>query len=83
MDTMTKFLNVEEPVVQRSLDTFYPVPLEEMLSDKWMGRPGRKDTGVLKTLRTQAEFLKESGQINQIPADFSGLVDASFAAKMA
>lgn len=83
MDTMTKFLNVDDAVVQRSLDTFYPVPLEEMLSEKWMGQPGAKDTGVLKTLRTQAEFLKESGQINQVPADFSGLVDASFAAKMA
>jgi len=81
--TMTKFLSVDEAVVQRSLDTFYPVSVEEMLSEKWMGRPGAKESGVIKTLRTQAEFLKESGQINQIPADLSGLVDSSFAAKMA
>lgn len=82
-ETMTRFLQVEEAIVQRSLDTFYPVPIAEMLSDAWMGMPGARDTGVLRSLRTQAEFLKESGQINTAPADLSGLVDASFAARLA
>lgn len=83
IDTMTKFLNVDEATVKRSLDTFYPVSLQEMTTEAWMGQPGAKDSGVIRSLRTQAEFLKESGQINQMPADLSGLVDSSFVAKMA
>lgn len=81
--TMTKFLGVDEPAVMRSLNTFYPVPAREQVTAKWMGRPGEKGTGVEKTLQTQAQFLLESGQIAAMPKDWSGLVDASFVAKMA
>jgi len=83
LGTMTKFLSADEAVVQRSLDTFYPVPVAEMLTDTWMGAPGAKDSGVLRSLKAQAEFLKDSGQINAMPADLGGLVDSSFAAKLA
>lgn len=83
VETMTKFLGVDEAAVMRSLNTFYPVPAREQQSSKWLGKPGEKDTGVLKTLQTQAQFLLESGQINAMPKDFSGLVDSSFVAKMA
>jgi taurine transport system substrate-binding protein len=83
VETMTKFLNVDEATVMRSLNTFYPVPASEQLSSRWMGKPGEKDTGVSKTLQTQAEFLFESGQISAMPKDVGGLVDSSFVAKMA
>lgn len=83
VETMTRFLNVDEAAVMRSLNTFYPVPAREQLTRQWMGKPGEKDTGVLKTLQTQAQFLFESGQITAMPKDLSGLVDASFVAKMA
>lgn len=80
--TMTKFLGVDEAAVMRSLNTFYPVPAREQVTSTWMGRPGEKGTGVERTLQTQAEFLRESGQIAAIPKDWSGLVDPSFVAKM-
>lgn len=83
LDTMTKFLGADEATIQRSLDTFYPVPVSEMLTDVWMGRPGAKDSGVARSLRVQADFLKERGQIGAVPADLSAMVDASFAAKLA
>lgn len=83
VDTMTKFLNVDEATVRRSLDTFYPVPAKDQLSDLWMGQPGDKESGVLKTLQVQAQFLLEAGQIMAMPKDMSGLIDRSFVAKMA
>lgn len=83
VDTMTKFLGVDEAAVMRSLNTFYPVPAREQATSKWLGKPGEKDTGVLKTLQTQAQFLLDSGQISALPKDWSGLVDGSFVAKMA
>jgi taurine transport system substrate-binding protein len=82
VETMTKFLGVDEPAVMRSLNTFYPVPPQEQLTSKWMGQPGEKDTGVLRTLQVQADFLKASGQIAAMPKDLGGLVDQSFVAKM-
>lgn len=80
--TMTKFLSVDEATVRRSLDTFYPVPAKEQLTSLWMGKPGEKDTGVLKTLDIQAQFLLDAGQIMAKPKDLSGLVDQSFVMKM-
>jgi taurine transport system substrate-binding protein len=82
VDTMTKFLGVDEAAVKRSLDTFYPVPAREQLTGKWLGRPGEKDSAALKTLQVQAEFLKETGQINAMPKDLNGLIDKSFLMKM-
>ena len=83
VDTMTKFLNVDEAAVMRSLNTFYPVPAKEQLSSQWMGKPGERDSAVVKTLQTQAEFLKENGQINALPKDLNGLVDKTFVAQLA
>ncbi|MBU1358608.1 MAG: ABC transporter substrate-binding protein [Gammaproteobacteria bacterium] len=82
VDTMTKFLGVDEAAVMRSLNTFYPVTAKEQLTDKWLGKPGTKDSAVVKTLQVQAEFLKETSQINALPKDMSGLVDSSFVAQM-
>ncbi len=83
VDTMTKFLNVDEAAVMRSLNTFYPVPAKEQMTSQWLGKPGERDSAVVRTLQTQAEFLKENGQINAMPKDFNGLVDKSFVAQLA
>ena len=40
------------------INTFHSIPPKELASDKWMGMPGAKDTGVLRTLQSQAEFLE-------------------------
>ncbi|MGA0573058.1 ABC transporter substrate-binding protein [Variovorax sp. VNK109] len=81
--TMTKFLSVDEAAVMRSLNTFYPISAKEQITSKWMGKPGEKDTGVAKTLKVQADFLKESGQISTVPKDVGAMVDSSFAMKLA
>ncbi|RYF80816.1 MAG: aliphatic sulfonate ABC transporter substrate-binding protein [Comamonadaceae bacterium] len=83
VDTMTKFLGVDEAAVMRSLNTFYPVSAKEQLTAKWLGKPGEKNSAVVKTLQVQAEFLKETGQINALPKDMNGLVDSSFVAQLA
>ena len=83
VDTMTKFLGVDEAAVMRSLNTFYPVPAKEQMSARWLGKPGEKDAPVVRTLQVQADFLKETGQITTMPKDLNGLVDKSFVAQMA
>jgi taurine transport system substrate-binding protein len=64
------------------INTFHPVPVKEMASDKWMGLPGAKDTGVLRTLQAQAEFLKSAEQLSTIPPSWAPYVDSTFLAKM-
>jgi len=83
VDTMTKFLGVDEAAVMRSLNTFYPVPAKEQVTAKWLGKPGEKNSTVVKTLQVQADFLKETGQINALPKDLNGLIDSSFVAQLA
>jgi taurine transport system substrate-binding protein len=83
VETMTKFLGVDEAAVMRSLNTFYPIPAKEQLTSAWLGKPGERDTAVVKTLVSQAEFLKETGQITAMPKDMNGLVDKTFVAQMA
>ena len=64
------------------INTFHSLPPKELATDKWMGMPGAKDTGVLRTLQAQAEFLKAAEQMQAIPASFAPYVDSSFLAKM-
>jgi len=64
------------------INTFHALPPKELATDKWMGMPGAKDTGVLRTLQAQAEFLKSADQMNAIPPSFAPFVDSTFLAKM-
>jgi len=64
------------------IDTFHAIPAKELATDKWMGLPGAKDTGVLRTLQSQAEFLKAADQLQVIPPSWAPFVDSSFLAKM-
>jgi taurine transport system substrate-binding protein len=83
VETMTRFLNVDEAAVMRSLNTFYPVPAKEQMTSKWLGKPGESNAAVVKTLQVQAEFLKDTGQINALPKDMNGLVDKTFVQQLA
>ena len=82
-DTMAPFLQIPREVALTVAKTTYTVTPKEMLTDTWMGAPGAKATGVLKTLVQQAEFLKGAGQIKDVPSDFSKFVDGAFVAKLA
>ncbi len=80
--TLSPYLNLEPAKTRAYLDTFDSLTPQEIASDKWMGLPGAKDTGVLKTLRDQAEFLRAADQMREIPPSFEPYVDSSFVAKM-
>lgn len=64
------------------IKTFHSLPPKELASDKWMGLPGAKDTGVVRTLHAQAEFLKAANQLSEIPPSWAQYVDSTFLAKM-
>lgn len=82
VDVMAPFLQISPATVETIAKTTYTISPKEMLTDAWMGAPGAKDTGVMKTIRSQAEFLKGADQVRNMPSDFAPLVDSSFIAKM-
>ena len=80
---MATYLNLAPEITRAYISSFHSLTPQEILSDDWMGQPGAADTGVLRALRAQGEFLVGSGQIPQAPADYRPFVDASFVARMA
>ncbi|MEO6270476.1 MAG: ABC transporter substrate-binding protein [Lautropia sp.] len=82
IQTLSPYLNLAPEKTKAYVDSFHSLTPKEMASDKWMGMPGAKDTGVLKTLRDQAEFLKSADQMRKVPESFERYVDSSFLAKM-
>ena len=82
VQTLSPYLNLAPEKTKAYVDSFYTLTPKEMATEKWMGQPGAKDTGVLKTLRDQAEFLKQAEQMRAVPASFVPFVDATFLAKM-
>lgn len=80
--TLAPFLSIKPEVAREYVTTFYTLAPQEMATDAWMGKPGAKDTGVLKTIRKQAEFLKAADQLKTVPASFEPFVDSSFLGKM-
>jgi taurine transport system substrate-binding protein len=79
---MSKYLSIEPDISRAYVKSFHPLTPKEIASKQWMGMPGDKDTGIIKTLDSQAKFLKDSGQLTKIPESFAPLVDSSFVAKM-
>lgn len=82
IDVMAPFLSAQPAAIEAYIKSFHPVPLAEIASDKWMGLPDARDTGVLRTLREQGDFLKESDQITSVPADYAAFVDSGFLTQM-
>lgn len=79
---LSPYLNLKPETTFAYTETLHSIPPAEQATEKWMGLPGAKDTGVLRTLRMQAEFLKSARQLAQVPKDFSHFIDASFLAQM-
>jgi taurine transport system substrate-binding protein len=82
VNVLAPYLSLAPQIATDYVKTFYSLTPQEMASDKWMGLPGAKSTGVLKTLSDQAEFLKTAEQIAAVPDSFAPFVDSSFLAKM-
>jgi taurine transport system substrate-binding protein len=79
---LSPFLSMTPEKTMDYINTFHSIPPKELASNTWMGMPGAKDTGVLRTLRDQAEFLKSAEQLSAVPASFEPFVDSTFLAKM-
>lgn len=81
-DVMAPFLQVSKELVLTIARTTHTITPKEMLTDTWMGAPGAKDSGILKSIRETAAFLKATDQLKTLPDDFAKFVDSSFVAKM-
>ena len=79
---LSPFLSMTPEKTMDYISTFHSIPPKELASEKWMGMPGAKNTGVLRTLQAQAEFLKNAEQLSVVPPSFEPFVDSSFLAKM-
>lgn len=77
-----KFLGLPVDTTRQYVSTFVTLKPQEVLSQGWMGAPGAKNTGVLQSLRKQADFLMEAKQLERVPDSFEKYVDSSFVARM-
>lgn len=78
----SKFLGLPADTTRQYVSTFITLTPKEILSKAWMGQPGVKDSGVLNSLKAQADFLVEAKQLENVPASFEKFVDSSFVASM-
>lgn len=81
-EVLSPYLNLTPEMALAYTETFHSLTPEELATDEWMGLPGATDTGVLRTLHTQAEFLKSAKQLSVVPPTFAPYVDSSFLAEM-
>ena len=79
---LSPYLQMTPEKTMEYINTFHSISPKELASDKWMGLPGAKDTGVVRTLQSQAEFLKAAEQLSTIPPSWTPYVDSTFLAKM-
>jgi taurine transport system substrate-binding protein len=79
---LSPYLQMTPEKTMDYIKTFHSIPPKDLASEKWMGMPGAKDTGVLRTLQSQAEFLKAAEQMTTIPWSWAPFVDSTFLAKM-
>lgn len=79
---LSPYLQMTPEKTMEYIKTFHSIPAKELATTKWMGLPGAKDTGVFRTLQSQAEFLKSANQLSNIPPSWSPYVDSAFLAKM-
>jgi taurine transport system substrate-binding protein len=79
---LSPYLQMTPDKTMEYINTFHSIPPKELATDKWMGLPGAKNTGVMRTLQSQAEFLKSADQLSAIPPSWAPYVDSTFLAKM-
>jgi taurine transport system substrate-binding protein len=78
----SKFLGLPSETTKQYVSTFVTLTPAEILSAQWMGPIGARNTGVLTSLRSQADFLLDAKQIDKAPTNFEPFVDSSFVARM-
>ena len=81
--TLAKHTQVPEGGVRDFIKTFEILTPQQVVSKEWMGRPGETDAGIYKSLAFQANFMKQLGQVQSVPASFAQYVDSSFAVRLA
>ncbi len=79
---MAPFLQIPEETAMTYAKKTHTLSPAEQLTDTWMGEPGATDTGVLNTIRQQADFLQDAGQVTSMPDNFAQFIDSSFLQKM-
>ena len=79
---MAPYLQIAEDAALTYARNTYTLSPAEQLENTWMGEPGATDTGVLNTIKQQAAFLQEAGQITSVPDDLSKFIDSTFLQKM-
>ena len=79
---LSPYLQMTSEKTMDYINTFHSISPKELATDKWMGLPGAKDTGVMRTLQSQGEFLKSADQLTTIPPSWAPYVDSTFLAKM-
>lgn len=79
--TIAKVVGADEKDVPPALAAYAHPSAAEQASAEWLG--GGNAGGVAQAMASTAKFLKAQGRITDIPADFSGAVDPSFAAAAA
>src|SRR5947208_5744952 len=67
---LSPYLQMTPEKTMDYINTFHPVPVQELPSEQWMGLPGAKDTGVLRALQSQAEFLKAAERETETTANW-------------
>lgn len=82
VDVMAPFLQVSPELVMTIARTTHTISPAEMLTDEWMGAPGATDSGILRAIDRQADFLAATGQLPNRPDSFAPFVDSSFVARM-
>jgi taurine transport system substrate-binding protein len=79
---LSPYLQMTPEKTMDYINTFHSISPKELATDQWMGLPGAKNTGVMRTLQSQAEFLKSADQLTTIPPSWAPYVDSTFLAKM-
>ncbi|EDX87442.1 ABC transporter, substrate-binding protein, aliphatic sulfonates family [Synechococcus sp. PCC 7335] len=58
------------------------IPIEDQLSDQWLGQPGEPEsTDLYKAYEEYATFLVEQGRLDSVPEDLSPLINSSYIAE--
>ncbi|WP_349975839.1 PhnD/SsuA/transferrin family substrate-binding protein [Pseudomonas sp. WHRI 8519] len=77
------YLRLSPELTRQYVETFQPITPREMVTPQWLGTPGDRDSGVIRSLKLQADFLVEAGQIKKGNLDFAQHIDSSFALQLA
>ena len=82
VETMTKFLGVDEAAVMRSLNTFHPVPAKEQLTSAGWASPASATAPVVQDAAVAGRVPEgRPARSRRMPKDMNGLVDKSFVAQ--